>query len=94
MQPVVYALEGAVGTCGSLMKWLRDSLKLITRDELTQRSAEWAHAVGDTGDVYLVPAFSGLLAPRWRPDARGVLVRAGVRLSNACLMALMAIDGY
>jgi glycerol kinase len=70
-QPAVYALEGAIAVTGSLIQWLRDNLGLI-------RSAgeveELARTVADNGGCYLVPAFSGLFAPHWRSDARGVLV--------------------
>jgi glycerol kinase len=70
-RPAVYALEGAIAVTGSLVQWLRDNLGLI-------RSAgeveELARTVPDNGGCYLVPAFSGLFAPHWRSDARGVLV--------------------
>src|SRR5487761_2094963 len=65
-----YALEGSIAIAGALVQWLRDNLRLI------ERSADiemLAREVEDNGDVYLVPAFSGLYAPYWRPDARGIL---------------------
>ena len=66
-----YALEGSVAIAGAGVQWLRDNLGLI-------RSAAdvepLAASVPDSGGVYFVPAFSGLFAPRWRPDARGVCV--------------------
>ena len=68
--PVVYALEGSVAMAGALVQWLRDNLGLI------DNSAEVEHlaaSVPDNGDVYLVPAFSGLYAPHWKSDARGVI---------------------
>ena len=68
--PVVYALEGSVAIAGALVQWLRDNLGLI------DSSAEVEHlaaSVEDNGDVYLVPAFSGLYAPYWKSDARGVI---------------------
>ncbi|MBB1034250.1 glycerol kinase GlpK [Dietzia sp. CQ4] len=67
----VYALEGSVAVAGSLVQWLRDNLGVISSAEETE---ELATSLEDNGDCYLVPAFSGLLAPRWRPDARGTLV--------------------
>ncbi len=69
-QPACYALEGSIAIAGALVQWLRDNLKLI------KESAEievLAREVEDNGDVYFVPAFSGLFAPRWRPDARGIV---------------------
>lgn len=67
----VYALEGAVAMGGALVQWLRDNLGLIAS---AREIEEVAGAVPDNGGVYIVPAFSGLFAPRWRPDARGVIV--------------------
>ena len=68
--PAVYALEGSVAVTGSLVQWLRDNLGLISSaDEIECL----ARTVDDNGGAYFVPAFSGLFAPRWRPDARGVL---------------------
>jgi len=69
--PAKYALEGSVGVTGSAVQWLRDQLGII------QNSAEietLALQVSDSGGVYFVPAFSGLFAPYWRSDARGVIV--------------------
>ncbi len=71
LQPVVYALEGSVAVCGSLIKWLRDSLGLLPS---AAHSEEMARSVKDSGGVVIVPAFSGLLAPYWRTDARGGFV--------------------
>jgi glycerol kinase len=66
-----YALEGSVAVTGSLIQWLRDNLGLISSaDEVEQL----ARTVDDNGGAYFVPAFSGLFAPYWRPDARGALV--------------------
>jgi glycerol kinase len=67
----VYALEGSIAVAGALVQWLRDNLGLIERSAQVE---ELARSVDDTGGVYLVPAFSGLFAPHWRADARGVLV--------------------
>ncbi len=65
-----YALEGSIAVTGSLIQWLRDNLKLI---DAAADAEHIASAVDDNGDVYFVPAFSGLFAPHWRPDARGVI---------------------
>jgi glycerol kinase len=67
----VYALEGSIAVTGSLVQWLRDNLGLI-RDAAEVESL--ARTVDDNGGAYFVPAFSGLFAPHWRPDARGALV--------------------
>jgi glycerol kinase len=67
----VYALEGSVAVAGALVRWLRDNLGLIESSEAIE---PLARSVPDNGGVYLVPAFSGLFAPHWRPDARGALV--------------------
>ncbi|MFZ2653337.1 MAG: glycerol kinase GlpK [Victivallales bacterium] len=63
-----YALEGSVFTGGAVVKWLRDSLKII---RTAAESEKLAMKVPDTGGVYFVPAFVGLGAPYWDPDARG-----------------------
>ncbi len=70
-EPVRYALEGSIAVTGSLVQWLRDNLGLIRESHEVQRLAE---SVDDNGGAYFVPAFSGLFAPHWRPDARGALV--------------------
>ncbi|KAJ9578593.1 hypothetical protein L9F63_005195, partial [Diploptera punctata] len=69
--PPVYALEGSVAVAGSAMKWLRDNLKVVDNITDIEKSAG---DVPSTGDVYFVPAFSGLYAPYWRNDARGELL--------------------
>ena len=66
-----YALEGAVATGGVSVSWLRDGMGIIDNPEDTEKLAK---SVEDTGGVYFVPAFSGLLAPYWREDARGLLI--------------------
>ena len=66
-----YVLEGAVAVTGGLVQWLRDGLGLISSATEVE---ELARSVPDNGGVYIVPAFSGLFAPHWRPDARGVIV--------------------
>lgn len=70
-EPARYALEGSVAVAGSLIQWLRDNLGLI---QSAPEATELARQVPDNGGVYFVPAFSGLFAPYWRPDARGALV--------------------
>lgn len=69
-QPATYALEGSIAVTGSLVQWLRDNLGFFrTAAEIEPL----ARSVEDNGGCYIVPAFSGLLAPHWRPEARGVL---------------------
>jgi glycerol kinase len=70
-QPVHYALEGSIAVTGSLIQWLRDNVGLISSAADVE---ELATSVEDNGGAYFVPAFSGLFAPYWRPDARGALV--------------------
>lgn len=67
----VYALEGSIAVTGSLVQWLRDNLGLIREAAEVETLAA---TVEDNGGAYFVPAFSGLFAPHWRADARGVLV--------------------
>lgn len=69
-QPAAYALEGAIAVTGSLVQWLRDNLGLISTAGEVE---ELARTVDDNGGCYVVPAFSGLFAPHWRSDARGVI---------------------
>jgi len=69
--PVVYALEGSIAVAGSAVKWLRDNFGIISAASDMDKLAK---TVPDTGGIYFVPAFSGLFAPRWREDARGVIV--------------------
>ena len=69
--PTHYALEGSIAVTGSLIQWLRDNLGLIKDAPAVE---ELAKSVEDNGGAYFVPAFSGLFAPYWRPDARGALV--------------------
>ena len=66
----VYALEGSIAITGALVQWLRDNLGLI---ETTAEVESLAASVDDNGGVNFVPAFSGLYAPYWRSDARGVI---------------------
>jgi glycerol kinase len=67
----VYALEGSIAMAGATIQWLRDNLQIIRHANETEALAQ---TVEDTGGCYFVPAFSGLFAPYWRSDARGVLV--------------------
>ncbi|MET1064713.1 MAG: glycerol kinase GlpK, partial [Arthrobacter sp.] len=67
----VYALEGSIAVTGSLVQWLRDNLNLISSAPEVETLAK---TVKDNGGVYIVPAFSGLFAPYWKGDARGVIV--------------------
>ena len=69
-QPIVYSLEGSIAVTGSLIQWLRDNLGIISSNAEIEALAA---TVEDNGEVYFVPAFSGLFAPHWRPDARGVI---------------------
>jgi glycerol kinase len=66
-----YVLEGSIAVTGALVQWLRDRLRLI---DSAPEVEELARTVEDNGGVYFVPAFSGLFAPYWRDDARGVIV--------------------
>jgi glycerol kinase len=69
-EPARYALEGSIAIAGALVQWLRDNMGLIrSSDEIETL----ARTVDDNGGVYFVPAFSGLFAPYWRSDARGVI---------------------
>jgi glycerol kinase len=69
-QPAVYCLEGAIAITGALVQWLRDNIGLITSAPEIEALAK---TVDDNGGCYFVPAFSGLFAPYWRNDARGVI---------------------
>jgi len=89
-QPAMYALEGSVAVTGSAIQWLRDQLGIIKSASETEALAS---TVEDTAGVYFVPAFSGLFAPYWRSDARGVIVgltRAATKahLTRAALEAI------
>ena len=68
--PATYALEGSIAMTGSLVQWFRDGLAMVrTAPEIETL----ARSVADNGGCYIVPAFSGLFAPHWRPEARGVI---------------------
>ena len=86
--PATYALEGSVAIAGAAVQWLRDNLGII------QSSGEieaLAASVPDNGDVYFVPAFSGLYAPHWRADARGV-VTGLTRFATKAHLARAALE--
>lgn len=70
-EPVHYALEGSVAITGALVQWLRDNLGIIKNSPDIEKLAK---EVDDNGGCYFVPAFSGLYAPYWKSDARGVIV--------------------
>ena len=70
-KPAVYCLEGSIAISGALVQWLRDNLGII---EKSSDIEALARSVDDNGGAYIVPAFSGLFAPYWRSDARGVIV--------------------
>lgn len=87
-QDTVYALEGSIAVTGSLVQWLRDNLEIIEESADVETLAS---SVEDNGDVYFVPAFSGLFAPHWRPDARGV-VTGLTRFANKGHIARAALE--
>jgi glycerol kinase len=69
-QPAIYCLEGSIAITGALVQWLRDNLGMI---KTSAEVEDLAKTVEDNGGAYFVPAFSGLFAPYWRGDARGVI---------------------
>jgi glycerol kinase len=69
-QPAHYALEGSIAITGALVQWMRDNLGLIAASSEIE---SLARSVADNGGVYFVPAFSGLYAPYWKDNARGVI---------------------
>jgi glycerol kinase len=83
-----YALEGSVLSAGSTIQWLRDGLGIISRAPQIEPLAQ---SVADTGGVYLLPAFTGLGAPHWDPDARGAIVGL-TRASGRAEIARAALD--
>jgi len=70
-EPAIYCLEGSIAITGALVQWLRDNLKFF---DFSKHIEDYARQVPDSGGIYFVPAFSGLFAPYWRLDARGVIV--------------------
>lgn len=89
-QNTIYALEGAVAVTGSLVQWLRDNLGIIRS---APESEEKAKKVENNGGAYIVPAFSGLFAPYWKSDARGVIVGLTryVNQNHLCRAALESV---
>ena len=81
-QPPVYALEGSIAVTGALVQWLRDNLGII---ENAAEVNDLAATVTDNGGCYIVPAFSGLFAPHWRADARGVITGLTAYVTKAHL---------
>jgi glycerol kinase len=87
-EAAVYCLEGSIAVTGSLIQWLRDNLKMI---KAAPEVEELAQTVEDNGGCYIVPAFSGLFAPYWKSNARGVI--AGLtRYVNAGHIARAALE--
>jgi glycerol kinase len=81
-QAPVYALEGSIAVAGSLVQWLRDNLGLIaTASDMD----DLAGSVPDSGGAVIVPAFSGLFAPHWRSDARGIIAGLTAYVTKAHL---------
>ena len=87
-EPVHYALEGSVAITGALVQWLRDNLGIIKNSPDIEKLAK---EVEDNGGCYFVPAFSGLYAPYWKQDARGVLVGL-TRFVNKSHIARAALE--
>jgi glycerol kinase len=87
-EPPHYALEGSIAIAGALVQWLRDNLGLIAKSSEIEALAR---QVEDNGDVYFVPAFSGLFAPYWEETARGVLVGL-TRYANRGHIARAALE--
>lgn len=83
-----YAIEGSIAVTGSLVQWLRDNLGIISRSDEVETLAA---SVDDNGGVYFVPAFSGLFAPHWRPDARGAILGL-TRFANKGHIARAALE--
>jgi glycerol kinase len=81
-QKPIYALEGSIAVTGSAVQWLRDQLGIISGASEVEALA---NEVADNGGIYFVPAFSGLFAPYWRSDARGVIVGLSRFNTNAHL---------
>jgi glycerol kinase len=86
--PASYVLEGSIAVTGALVQWLRDRLGIIKDAPQVEKLAR---TVDDNGDVYFVPAFSGLFAPYWRDDARGAILGL-TAYSNAGHIARAALE--
>lgn len=87
--PMTYALEGAVFIAGAAVQWLRDGLQVV--DSASDIEA-LARSVEDSGDLVFVPALTGLGAPHWRPDARG-LIRGITRGTTRAHLARATLEG-
>ena len=87
-EPPRYALEGSIAIGGALVQWLRDNLGLIAKSSEIEALAR---QVDDNGDVYIVPAFSGLFAPYWQDTARGVITGL-TRYANRSHIARAALE--
>lgn len=87
-QDPVYCLEGSIAITGALVQWLRDNLGIIQSSQEIETLAE---TVSDNGGVYLVPAFSGLFAPHWHANARGLIIGL-TRYSNKGHIARAALE--
>ena len=87
--PAVYALEGSIAITGALVQWLRDNLQFF---DFSKHIEDYARSVPDSGGIYFVPAFSGLFAPYWRSDARGLIIGLTRYITKAhiCRAALEA----
>jgi len=87
--PAVYCLEGSIAITGALVQWLRDNLKFF---DFSKHIEDYARSVPDSGGIYFVPAFSGLFAPYWRSDARGIIIGLTRHITKAhiCRAALEA----
>ena len=88
-QPAIYALEGSIAIAGALVQWLRDNLGLF---DFSKHVEDYARQAPDSGGIYIVPAFSGLFAPYWQSDARGVIVGLTrfINRNHLCRAALEA----
>lgn len=87
-ESAVYALEGSIAIAGALVQWLRDNLRMF---DFSKHVEDYAASVEDSGGIYIVPAFSGLFAPYWRSDARGVMVGL-TRYTNRAHIARAALE--
>ncbi len=87
--PAIFALEGSIAIAGALVQWLRDNLGFF---DFSHHIEDYAARVPDSGGIYFVPAFSGLFAPYWQSDARGVIVGLTrfVNKNHLCRAALEA----
>ncbi len=87
-EKVVYCLEGSIAIAGALVQWMRDNMGIINS---ASQIEDLAKTVDDNGDIYFVPAFSGLFAPYWRSDTRGII--AGItRFTNKGHLARAVLE--